>query len=185
MLFTKMIGEDKFLFALKEFSKRWQGKHPKPGDIALTAAATDSSIKYVISIAAADQSEIARQAEKSDEFRAMFVETMNNRYLNGPVKGPGGEEALQELMANSDKYDLVKHAGNLSEKALLIIGGWNDQASTLEGHVFPLIRALQLQGVERVEKKVILDSDHSFEGKRNELADVIVRWLKDHHPCKN
>ena len=40
-------------------------------------------------------------------------------------------------MANSDKYDLVKHAGNLSEKSLLIIGGWNDQASTLEGHVLP------------------------------------------------
>lgn len=139
---------------------------------------------YVISIAAADLSEIARQAEKSDEFRAMFVETMNNRYLNGFVKGPGGKETLEELLANSDKYDLVKHAGNLSEKSLLIIGGWNDQASTLEGHVLPLIRALQLQGAERVEK-VILDSNHAFEGKTAELTDVFVRWLKDHNPGKN
>jgi len=154
------------------------------GDIALTAAASDSSIKYVISIAAADLSEIARQAEKSDEFRAMFVETMNNRYLNGLVKGPGGKETLEELLANSDKYDLVKHAGNLSEKSLLIIGGWKDQASTLEGHVLPLIRALQLQGAERVEK-VILDSNHAFEGKTAELTNVFVRWLKDHNPGKN
>ena len=153
------------------------------GGIALTAAASDSSIKYVISIAAADLSEIARRAEKNDEFRAMFIETMNDRYLNGPVKGPGGKEALEELLANSDKYDLVKHAKNLSEKSLLIIGGWNDQASTLEAHVLPLIRALQAQGAERV-RKVIFDSNHSFEGKRTELTDTIVAWLIDHHPCK-
>lgn len=153
------------------------------GDIALTAAASDPSIKYVISIAAADLSEIARQAEKSDEFRAMFVETMNNRILKGLVKGPGGKESLEELLANSDKYDLVKHAKNLSEKSLLIIGGWNDQASTLEGHVLPLIRALQVRGAERVEK-VILDANHSFKGKRTELADVVVSWLIEHHPYK-
>jgi acetyl esterase/lipase len=70
------------------------------GNIALTAAASDSSIKYVISIVAADISEIARQAKKSDEFRAMFVETMNNRILKGLVKGPGGKESLEELLAN-------------------------------------------------------------------------------------
>lgn len=153
------------------------------GNMALTAAASDSSIKYVISIAAADISEIARQAKKSDKFRAMFVETMNNRFFKGPVKGPGGKEAVEELLANSNKYDLVKHAKNLSEKSLLIIGGWNDQASTLEGHVLPLIRALQVRGAERVEK-VIFDSNHSFEGKRTELADAVVSWLIDHHPCK-
>jgi len=153
------------------------------GDMALTAAASDSSIKYVISIAAADISEIARQAKKSDEFRAMFVETMNNRFLKGLVKGHGGKEALEELLANSDKYDLVKHAKNLSEKSLLIIGGWTDPASTLEGHVLPLIRALQERGAERVEK-VIFDSNHSFKGKRTELADTVVSWLIDHHPCR-
>ena len=86
-------------------------------------------------------------------------------------------------MANSDKYDLVKHAKNLSEKSLLIIGGWNDQASTLEGHVLPLIRALQVQGAERVEK-VIFDANHLFEGKRTELADVVISWLIDHHSDK-
>ena len=153
------------------------------GAIALTAAASDSSIKYVISIAAADISEIARLAEKSDEFRAMYVETMNNRYFKGLVNGKGGKEALEELLADSYRYDLVKHAKNLSEKSLLIIGGWNDQASTLEGHVLPLIRALQVQGAERVEK-VILDSNHSFEGKKTELVDTVVAWLIDHHPCK-
>ena len=153
------------------------------GGIALTAAAGDSTIKYVISIAAADISAIARLAERSGEFKSMFIETMNDRYINGPVKGPGGKEALEELLENKDKYDLVKHAENLSGKSLLIIGGWNDQASTLEEHVLPLIRALQSQGAEKVEK-VILDTNHSFEGKREELANVVIKWLKDHHPRK-
>ena len=36
MLFTEMIGEDEFLFALKEFIKRWQGKHPTPFDFFYT-----------------------------------------------------------------------------------------------------------------------------------------------------
>jgi len=153
------------------------------GDIALTAAASDPSIKYVISIAAADISEIARLAKKSDKFRAMFVETMNNKISKGLVKGPGGKESLEKLLTNSDKYDLVKHAKNLSEKSLLIIGGWNDRASTLEGHVLPLIRALQERKAERVEK-VIFDSNHSFKGKRAELANTVVSWLIDHYPCK-
>ena len=153
------------------------------GDIALTAAAGDSTIKYVIYIAAADLSVIARQAEKSEEFKSMFIETMNDRYINGPVKGPGGEKQLRELLENSDKYDLVKHAKNLSDRSLLIIGGWNDQASTLEGHVLPFIRALQLQGAEKVDK-VILDANHSFEGKKVELAEVVVGWLINHHPKK-
>ncbi len=153
------------------------------GDIALTTAAGDSSIKYVISIAAADISAIARLAERSEEFKSMFIETMNDRYANGLVKGPGGEKQLRELLENSDKYDLVQHAENLSDRSLLIIGGWNDQSSTLEEHVLPLIRALQLQGAEKVDK-VILDANHSFEGKREELQDAVVRWLLNHHPKK-
>jgi hypothetical protein len=36
MLFTEMIGEDKFLSAFKEFCKRWQGKHPTPFDLFYT-----------------------------------------------------------------------------------------------------------------------------------------------------
>jgi alpha/beta superfamily hydrolase len=153
------------------------------GNIALTAATGDSSIKYVISIAAADLSVIARLAEKSEEFKSMFIETMNDRYINGPVKGPGGKETLEELLANADKYDLVKHAEDLSGKSLLIIGGWKDQSSTLEEHVLPLIRALQEQGAEMIEK-VVLDANHTFEGKREELATVLINWLRDNYPKK-
>lgn len=151
------------------------------GDIALTAAANNPYIKYVISIAAADISEISRVARKSEEFREMFVKEINNRISKGLVRSHGGNEQLRELLEDSDKYDLVKHAGKLSEKSILIMGGWKDQYSTLEGHVLPLIRALQKEEADNVDK-VILDTNHSFEDKKTELARAIVGWLIAHHP---
>jgi dipeptidyl aminopeptidase/acylaminoacyl peptidase len=154
------------------------------GDIALTAAANNPSVKYVISIAAADLSEIARLARKSEEFREMFVQEINDRSRKGLVKSHGGKEQLRELLEDSDKYDLVKHAGKLSEKSILIIGGWKDQYSTIEGHVLPLIRSLQQEGAENTDI-VIFDTNHSFEGKETELADAITEWLTDHHPGGN
>ena len=35
-LFIDMVGEDRFLFAFKEFVNRWQGKHPTPHDLFYT-----------------------------------------------------------------------------------------------------------------------------------------------------
>jgi dipeptidyl aminopeptidase/acylaminoacyl peptidase len=153
------------------------------GDIALTAAANNPSIKYVISIAAADISEIARMARQNAEFKEMFVKEINDRRTKGLVKSAGGEEQLRELLEDSDKYDIVKHAKKLAKKSILIIGGWQDQNSTLERHVLPLIRALQQEGADNVDK-VILDTNHLFEGKRPELINAIVEWLVDNHPAR-
>jgi len=153
------------------------------GDIALTAAANNPSIKYVISIAAADISEIARLAKQNEEFREMFVKEINDRRTKGIIKSAGGKEQLRELLEDSDNYDIVKHAKKLSDKSILIIGGWQDQYSTLEGHVLPLIRALQQEGANNVDK-VILDTNHSFEGKRSELTNTIIEWLLDNHPAR-
>jgi dipeptidyl aminopeptidase/acylaminoacyl peptidase len=151
------------------------------GDIALTAAANNNSIKYVISIAAADISEIARMARQNEAFIDIFVKEIDDRISKGLIKSAGGEEQLRELLEDSENYDIVKHARALSEKSILIIGGWQDHQSTLEGHVLPLIRALQQAGAENVNK-VILDTNHSFEGKSTELVNAILEWLADNYP---
>ena len=147
------------------------------GGMALIAAANESTIRYVISIAAADMSEIARQLRKSREFREMISAELDKDF-EGPIKGPGGEKAIEEALRDSDKYDLVKHAQDLSEKELLIISGWRDQQTTLEGHALPIIRALQSIGSEDITK-VILETDHSFSGKKDELRNIIISWLKN------
>lgn len=147
------------------------------GGMALITAANESTIRYVISIAAADMSEIARQLRKSREFREMISAELDKDF-EGPIKGPGGEKAIEEALRDSDKYDLVKHARDLSEKELLIISGWCDQQATLEGHALPLIRALQSIGSKDITK-VILETDHSFSDKRDELRNIIISWLRN------
>lgn len=150
--------------------------------MALTAAANDTSIKYAIGIALVDMGWLARQIEKSDEFKAKMI-TMLDKQFEGPIKGPTGMEAVEELLENADKFDLVNNAKALSTKSLLIIGGWKDQQSTLEGNILPFIRALQSHGSEKATK-VIFDTDHSFKGKRTELVNTVINWLKEHHPQK-
>jgi DNA-binding LacI/PurR family transcriptional regulator len=75
-----------------------------------------------------------------------------------------------ELLANIDKYDLVKHAQALSCTDILIIGGWLDQEADIEHHILPLCRALQRHGVKQVQIE-IFDSDHSFTNVRRQLAE--------------
>jgi DNA-binding LacI/PurR family transcriptional regulator len=82
-----------------------------------------------------------------------------------------------ELLANVDKYDLVKHAQELSCKDILMIGGWRDQEADMEHHILPLFRALQRNGAKEVQIE-IFDTDHSFTNVRSQLADRIVSWLR-------
>jgi DNA-binding LacI/PurR family transcriptional regulator len=82
-----------------------------------------------------------------------------------------------DVFADMYKYDLVKHVEALSNKDILIIGGWHDQENTIEHHVLPLYRALQRHGAAQVQIE-IFDTDHSFTNVRSELADRIVSWLR-------
>jgi surfactin synthase thioesterase subunit len=82
-----------------------------------------------------------------------------------------------DVFADIDKYDLVKHAEALSNKDILIIGGWRDQENTVEHHILPLYRALQRHEAKQVQIE-IFDTDHSFTNVSGQLADRIVSWLK-------
>jgi surfactin synthase thioesterase subunit len=84
---------------------------------------------------------------------------------------------FSEVFADMDKYDLVKHAEALSNKDILIIGGWRDQENTVEHHILPLFRALQRHEAKEVQIE-IFDADHSFTNVRSQLAGRIVSWLK-------
>jgi len=87
------------------------------------------------------------------------------------------KEIITELLADLDKYDLVKHADELSSKDILIIGGWRDQEADMEHHILPFIRALQRHGANHVQME-IFDSDHSFTNVRGQLVERILSWLK-------
>jgi hypothetical protein len=147
------------------------------GGMALLGSLNDASVKRVVDIAGGNLSEVVRMMQQSDEFRRAIVKMVDQSISDSGFNSLPTEKLFAELFADVDKYDLVKHAEALTNKDILIIGGWRDQENTVEHHILPLYRALQRHGAKQVQIK-IFDADHSFINVRGQLADRIVSWLR-------
>ncbi len=151
------------------------------GGMALLGSLEIPAARRVVCIAGGNLSEVGRMMQQSDEFRRAILKAVDQDICDSGLRGPKAEELFAEVFADMDKYDLVKHAEALSNKDILIIGGWRDQASPIEHHMLPLFRALQKHGARQVQIE-IFDTDHSFANIRSQLADRIISWLKRTHP---
>ena len=148
------------------------------GNIALMGSLNNHSLKKVISIGGADLSVIARMIKNDENFRKYFESTIDERRSNSEmVRCQAGKAMSEELIATMDHYDIVKHAKKLANKDILLIGGWQDIQSTLEGHILPLYRALQDNEAQNIEI-VVFNDDHSFKSVREDLALKIISWVK-------
>jgi len=146
------------------------------GGMALLGSLSDASVKRVVDIAGGNLAEAGRTMKQNDEFRRAIEKSIEEGASNSGLRA-NPKEIIAELLADSDKYDLVKHAKGLSSKDILIIGGWRDQEADIEHHILPFIRALQKHGAKQVQIE-ILDADHSFANVKNQVADRVVSWLK-------
>lgn len=147
------------------------------GGMALLGSLNDPTVRRVVCIAGGDLTVIGRMMQRSDEFR-QFVETgLDKDVSDSGSRAPKAKELFAEVLADIDKYDLIKHAEGLSCKDILIIGGWRDQQATIEHHILPLFRALQKHGAKQVQIETF-DTDHSFGNVRDKLAEKIISWLK-------
>jgi len=146
------------------------------GGMALLGSLSDASVKRVVNLAGGNLGEAGRMMRQSDEFRRAIEKSIEEGASSAGLR-VNPKEIIAELLADLDKYDLVKHADGLSSKDILIIGGWRDQEADIEHHILPLFRALQRHGANQVRIE-IFDSDHSFTNVRNQLADRIVSWLR-------
>lgn len=148
------------------------------GNIALMGSLNNPSLKKVISIGGADLSEIARLIKNDESFRKYFENTIEERRLNSEmVRSQSGKAMAEELLSAMDEFDFVKRAKELAQKDILLIGGWLDKQSTLEGHILPLYRALQENKAENIEIEMFNDN-HSFKNVREALAKKIISWIK-------
>jgi len=147
------------------------------GGMALLGALNDPSVKRVIYIAGGDLSEVARMMQQSDEFKRRILKMVDQGISDSGFNSLPAEEGWADVFADMDKYDLVKHAEALSNKDILIVGGWRDQSNIAEHHILPLYRALQKCGAKQVQIEMF-DTDHSFANVRSLLADRIVSWLR-------
>jgi dienelactone hydrolase len=144
------------------------------GGMALLGSLNDAAVKRVVDLAGGNLSVLGRA---SDEFMRGLEKKVDQDLSDSGFRAPKARELFAEMLADVDKYDLLKHAQALSCKNILIIGGWRDQEADIEHHILPLFRALQKHGAKQVQIE-IFDADHSFMNVRSQLADRIVSWLR-------
>ena len=149
------------------------------GGFALLGSISDTSVKKVVSIAGGDLSIIARMIEQDDEFRKNHQAFLDRFMSDSTIsRGLGGKASHEWLLKYKNDYNLLIHSKELSQKSILFLGGWRDKAILLEDHILPLYRSLQEYNSSTIKIEVF-DSDHSFKNVREEIADLIVSWIKD------
>lgn len=157
------------------------GGYSYGGGMALAYAATHLKIKRVFSIAGTDHGEFARAYLRDTTFAEMIDEDFEAlRFPAGPVRF-AKKEVVAELTQNPDPYDLRLNAAALSNRDVLLIGGWDDPYSTIEDHVLPFYRALVACDAPNVRLMALQDS-HAFEMSRGELARIVAEWVLRESP---
>jgi pimeloyl-ACP methyl ester carboxylesterase len=151
--------------------------HSYGGAMALLGSLNSPEVGRVVSTFGADPSEVGRKMQESDEFKRAILKGFDQDTYDSGIRSPKAEDLFAEVFADMDKYDLVKHAEALSNKDILLIGGWRDQWCPIEHHILPLFRALQRYGAKQV-KIEMFDVEHSFANIKNQVADRIASWLR-------
>ena len=93
----------------------------------------------------------------------------------GPIRF-SVQYTLRELVEGQQTYGLLENAAKLSDRSILLVGGWQDQSVTIEDSLLPLCRALRRSGGDDV-RFVTYHADHSFASVRDELHEEIRRWI--------
>jgi len=158
------------------------GGYSYGGGMAFTYAANHPEIKSVFSIGGNDHGAFMREYSHNPEMKEMidnmFDELKAQPYI---VKfGPGGipaEIAELRIIESNPTLDLRYCATLLAPKNILLIGGWDDRNVSIENIVLPLYRALINAKAKNVKITAVQDN-HSFINSREELAQIIIDWLK-------
>ncbi|MFO7853447.1 MAG: alpha/beta fold hydrolase [Bacteroidota bacterium] len=158
------------------------GGYSYGGGMALTYAANHPETQSVFSIAGNDHGAFIKEYNHNPEVRDM-IDKMFDDLKNQPeiVRfGPGGTpEAMaeMEIIKLNPTYDLRYCAPMLAQKNILLIGAWDDVNVSIENVVLPLYRALKNEKAKNVKITAVQD-DHSFRNSREELAQIIIEWIK-------
>jgi dienelactone hydrolase len=148
------------------------------GGMSLAYAATDPSAQRLISIAGNDHGEFIREYQRNQPFaKAMNEMLRSTQAPEGPVRFDL-EATLTELAEDQEVYGLRENAPRLSDRSILLIGGWSDTGVTVDRVLLPFYRALEEHGAHDVTFLVYHD-DHSFARVRDKLAADIAEWIEE------
>jgi predicted esterase len=158
------------------------GGYSYGGGMAMTYAASHPEIISVFSVAGNDHGAFMRDYKRNPEMKKyidkMFDElkTEKETVRFGPGGTPKGIAEMKIIELNPN-YDLLKSAPLLSQKGILLIGGWDDHAVSIEHNILPLYRALKNENAKKVKITAVQDN-HSFRNSREDLAQTIIEWIK-------
>ena len=148
------------------------------GGMSLAYAATDPRAQKLISIAGNDHGEFIREFERNEPFAETILDMLRSTQApEGPVRFDL-EATLTELAEGQEAYGLRENAQRLSDRSVLLIGGWKDTGVTVDRVLLPFYRALESNGTEDVTFLVYHD-DHGFARVRDKLASDIAEWIEE------
>jgi acetyl esterase/lipase len=152
------------------------GGHSFGGGLSLAYAARDTSVRTIVSVAGTDHGVIIRRIESDEDYAEWIKGILRaTQAPSGPVRF-SVEGTLQELSEGQSTFGLQENASRLADRSILLIGGWEDRATTIDEFMLPLYRSLADEGAEDVTFMVYHDN-HGFATVRDELAADIARWL--------
>lgn len=150
--------------------------HSMGGFAALLTAAADMDIKTCAAMAPFDFGAMAGLARDNPEIMDFLRDMFKDCIV--PLKGTSVDTLLSEAMANSEKWSFVNNAQALSKCRLLLVAAVGDKLSIPGLHFYPLQKKMLSYDSGCFEYR-ILDSDHSFQDKRIQLAETIAGWLEN------
>jgi len=157
------------------------GGHSFGGGVAMAYAARDSSVRRVISLAGADHGEYARMVRRDGNYATALRERLAGaRAPEGPVRFEV-EALIRRALDHEVAYGHQENAPRLSDRAILLLGAWDDTETRLETMVLPMYRALKREPTSDVAI-IVYPDDHSFGKSRERLASDIREWLVRHPP---
>ncbi|HEX9564937.1 MAG TPA: alpha/beta fold hydrolase [Gemmatimonadaceae bacterium] len=153
------------------------GGHSFGGTVAILHAARDTGVRRVLAIAGADHATYARRMREEPGYREALLGRLSGaRRPDGPVTFDPGM-VIEDLLANETRYAHPPLAPRFAGRAVLLVGGWEDQTCVVEREVIPFFRALR--AVSGVDASIATYTDgHGFARSRAQLAEEVHAWLE-------
>lgn len=149
--------------------------HSFGGFIALQTAAGDSGIAAAGSLSGANlglMAQLLAHPESRAQLEAAFDEPAS--YVAGQYSS---KMMGDEIVAHAAEWNLLDRARSLSDRPVLLIGAALDAVTPVKFNHAPLVGAFHANGAANVHSLVIESADHGYEGKRQELFEVVLKWL--------
>jgi len=117
----------------------------------------------------------ARKIEGDPAYAGQVAKNLESlRAPTGPLNFR--DDMIPGLIENQETFDYEKLAPQLKDRDILLIGGWDDDITTIEGHTLPFYRSLRENGAEKVRIEAVQDG-HDFSKSKDQLVRIIKNWL--------